>query len=622
MSDHDHESPLARLCREYGIEPGIFRAPGTPTTNERDARYTIEGELGRGSFGRVAAARDRDLRRSVAIKILDRRVSDVADIQAFLEEAMITGNLEHPNIIPAYELNYSPSLGLYYTMKRFSGHTLRQLLDDLRSGSSEIEASFGLFRRLIIFGEIGRALAFAHERGIIHADLKPEHVLLGQLGGVVVADWGLARVLGPEGRGQSCAYLDSGTPLYMSPEQITDEATELDERTDIWSLGVILYELLTLSPPFSGLTEDAVFEAVLTDRLVPPSLRAPKARISPHLDEMCAKALTKSREHRYQTVAALLDDLHDYLEGTRERARRTERAHHVRSEAERLFASLETTEAAVDQHVSEADPDLLCLEVDRETLLAGYRRARDMLEDGLSADPEDTRLLSMAGDLYWRIFTRIYPSGVRPSDPLAERALQILVSLTERWTSAVVSEGRKRNPPDERTEDPWLDVVRALCAGERLRPEESPSELRAVVERLGLLTGVSLFRSVASSELLALAEACHEVKLSQGEKLFSRGEPATHLYFVRSGEVTVIRDGIQLSRIGPGGIFGEVGVLGSHPRTADIVAAAPTRCLAVGAKRFRALIREHPDIGLAVMEVLADRLNAATAKEAALRNAR
>lgn len=619
-----------RLCRQYGVEPGLFRDRGPPPSGEpgergeHDARYTIEGELGRGTFGRVAAARDRDLRRSVAIKILDRRVTDVADIQAFLEEAMITGNLEHPNIIPAYELNYSPSLGLYYTMKRFSERTLREVLDDLRSGHPEITGGFGLVRRLIVFGEIGRALAFAHDRGIIHTDLKPEHVLLGQLGGVVVADWGLARVLGPEGRGQSRAHLDSGTPLYMSPEQITDEATELDERTDIWSLGVILYELLTLTPPFRGSTEDAVFEAVLTDRLELPSQRAPKARIPAHLDEMCVRALTKSREHRYQTVGVLLADLNAYLEGSRERARSAERAREKATEAARLLAHLGEVEAAVDAGLSASGPPPLAssLETDRETLLAGYERARDLVEDGLSNEPDDPRLLSIVGDLYWRIFTRIYPSGTRPSRPLAERALNVLVSLTAKSMSSIVAEGRKRAPPTERTHDPWLDVVRTLCSGETVHPEASPLEIRAVVERLGLLAGVSLFRSIPSSALLPVAEACHEVRLRPGERLFTKGDEATHLYVVRSGEVAILRDDMELSRVGPGSIFGEVAVLRSSRRTADILAVTETRCLALAAERFRTLLREHPDIGLAVMEVLADRLSAATAREAALRQAR
>ncbi len=605
-------SPLALFCKKYRVQPSVFPPSAPPLRAERDDRYTIIGELGRGTFGRVATALDHDLRRYVAIKILDRNIYDPSDIQAFLNEAIIIGQLEHPNIIPVYELSYSNNLGLYYTMKRYSNQSLRSLLNKLLSGDSDIIDRYSQFRRITIVTEIGRALAHAHERHIVHSDLKPEHVLLGQLGGVVVADWGLAQVLNTNG----CTPPNNprphdGTPLYMSPEQITETAADLDERTDVWSLGAVLYELLTLHPPFPAHSPEDVYEAILTDKLILPSVRAQQVTISPRLDEICQKALSKSRNHRYQKVADLLADIYGYQDGTRTKIRRHEHLQRVLRESERILTHLHTTEVYLQTTLAEP-----AAEATRDHLLTGYEQIGELIHNGLNTNPRDPHLMKMAGQLYWRIFTNIYPSGPRSHPDLTHRALDLMVSLTSRATTAVVNEGRRRAPEhDPTTEDPWLDIIQALSRNEAIAIEKSPDELQDIVTRIELLRKVGLFRTLASYELLPIAEACEELRLRAGQHLFQEGDQSTHLYVVQSGTVKILHTrGSILSEVHSGGVFGEVSVLGATLRGATAQAATHSVCLALDAAKFYSLLRGYPDISVMVIEALASRLdNALTA---------
>lgn len=649
--ERPEDPQIVQYCRELGVtpqvSPGLDRA-GPAVDGDGDERYAIGDELGHGGGGVVYLAADRSLRRTVAIKVLKPdHVSEPVRVQAFVEEAIITGGLEHPNIVPAYDLGCSPTLGLYYTMKRLDGRPLSDILELLRKGDAATAQSFGMYRLLGCFIELCRAVAYAHARGVLHCDLKPDNVLIGEYGEVVLVDWGLAQVLGPDGKRQARAHMHAGTPEYMAPEQITKSGQELDVRSDIWSLGVILYEMLTLSVPFQGANSKEVLMRVMVDQVEPPSQRAPRRPIPPGVEDICRRALSKNREFRYGSVVELLADIDAYLEGSRERMRRSELARRsldaalalvdrlrpVEEEVDRLLSARPTRESEADALPIVDEPRLADL---RRDLLAAYREAAHLLLRGLDSDSEVDPLVEAAGDVYWRIFTRVYPSVTPTSGPNRELATELLVTLSQRCFTGIVRAGRRLTrsrdhaslstleigKPGPMVDDPWLSVVSTLCGDEveAIDASRAPSGLRQLIGRIIFLREISLFNAVPTASLLPIAEACVEIEFQPQQPVFRQGDAGDALCILLEGAVEVIRDGAVINRLGPGDVCGEVAVLSHAPRTAGVVAVEPVKALMLGADRFRRIVRESGDIGLAVIEVLSERLRVATEREAALRS--
>jgi serine/threonine protein kinase len=637
-------------CHDLGVSPKVSPGldPGGPSLDDAgDGRYALGQELGRGGGGVVYLGADRSLRRSVALKVLSPElVTDPTRVQAFVEEAIITGGLEHPNIVPAYDLGCSSTLGIYYTMKRLTGRPLAQVLTELRRGEPATVQSFGTYRLLGCFIELCRALAYAHARGVMHGDLKPENVFIGEYGEVVLVDWGLAQVLGPDGKHQARARMKAGTPEYMAPEQITKSGQDLDVRSDIWSLGVILYELLTLTLPFQGANPREVLMRVMVEPLEPPSQRAPGRPVPAGVEDICRRALNKNREHRHGSVAELMTELEAELEGTRERLRQAEQARKtldtVRAQLERLAPQEHEVDALIERHPTREDPgdaatdDELRLVHLRRVLLTGYHEVGEQLLAGLDADKGGQTLGEAAGDLYWRIFLRIYPSRTPTVAASRELAGELLTRLSERAFASVVRAGRHLARSREfvslstldltlaepQSTDPWLSVVSTLCGGEdeALDPSHAPSALRTLLTRITYLQKISLFAAVPTWHLLSIAEACHEATFTAQAPIFRQGEPGDSLCILLAGHVEVVRDGAVINRLGPGEVCGEVSVLGLAPRTAGVFAVGEVLTLMLEAERFRKIVRENGDIGLAVIQVLAERLRVATERESALRS--
>jgi eukaryotic-like serine/threonine-protein kinase len=260
------ESNTADATWDLGSFARFLATRARPSSDDEDlpeqiGRFVIEGELGVGGMGRVLAARDPALRRSVALKILrDPRGATPLRLSRFVAEARLTSQLEHPSIVPVYETGCSEDGLLYFVMRRVDGQSLRDLLEQLRAGRGTDRWPL---RRLIgVFSRICEAVAYAHDRGVIHRDLKPSNVMLGDFGEVLVMDWGLARVgewaveppstdrSDPGEDGDTLDGVVVGTPGYMSPEQSAGQHRIVDERSDVWSLGAILYELLCLRRPY------------------------------------------------------------------------------------------------------------------------------------------------------------------------------------------------------------------------------------------------------------------------------------------------------------------------------------------------------------------------------------
>ena len=646
------EPQIFAYCRDLGVSPKVspgLDPRGPAIDGAGDGRYAIGQELGRGGGGVVYLGTDRSLRRSLALKVLSPElITDPVRVQAFVEEAIITGGLEHPNIVPAYDLGCSHALGIYYTMKRLTGRPLALIIVELRRGDPATVHAFGMYRLLGCFIELCRAVAYAHARGVLHCDLKPENVFVGEYGEVVLVDWGLAQVLGPEGKRQARARMKAGTPEYMAPEQITKSGQDLDVRSDIWSLGIILYELLTLTVPFQGANAKEVLMRVMVEPLVPPSERAPQRPVPPGVEDICRRALSKNRDFRYGSVTELLADLEAELEGTRERLRRAEQARRAVDAAQALLDRLTPTELAVDElldrHPGGDDPGLpqrddarmaTRLADLRRILLAGYHDATTQLIRGIESDGEAQNLGEAAGDLYWRIFLRIYPSRAPISAQGRELANDLLVKLSEKAFAAVVRAGRNLTrsrefaalstvdvtEPGPTISDPWLSVVSTLSGDEddELNPNDAPSALRTLITRITFLQKISLFAAVPAWHLLSIAEACREVGFERGEYVYRQGEPGESLCILLEGQVEVVRDGAVINRLSTGEVCGEVSVLGRAPRTAGVLAVGPVRTLILEAGHFRRIVRENGDIGLAVIQVLSERLRVATERESALR---
>lgn len=289
-------------------------APARVSRGDRRDRYERLGLLGEGGMGRVERVLDHDLMREVAVKELRPELRREGRLLAqFLWEARVTAHLDHPNIVPVHDMGVSPSGHLYFTMKFVRGTSVEQYIDALAEGTNA-QRERSLSRRLRMFLHICNAVGYAHAKGVLHRDLKPANVMLGDHGEVLVTDWGLAIPLpGPKGealREQMPSGLSrsgSGTPVYMSPEQANE--FELDERSDIYTLGAILYEMVTLRRPFDAPTVPALLAKVRAGEREPMEIDAPS------LAAIIDKAMALDPADRYQIVSSLADDVETVLDG-------------------------------------------------------------------------------------------------------------------------------------------------------------------------------------------------------------------------------------------------------------------------------------------------------------------
>jgi serine/threonine-protein kinase len=297
----------------------------TPETRER---YTLTRLHARGGIGQVWLARDADLGRDVALKELrPEQASNPVVWTRFLEEAKITGQLEHPNIVPVHELvGQGEGRTPFYTMRFVKGRTLADAIRDYHAQLAEAKAGAMEFRSLLgAFLGVCNAIAYAHSRGVLHRDLKPNNVVLGDYGEVIVLDWGLAKLVDrieetltpavalaqESDRGETLQGQVLGTPAYMSPEQAGGRGDLVDRRTDIYGLGAILYEILSGRPPFEGDGTAAVLHKVASEPPAAPGNVCASA--PPALEAVCLKALAKRSEERYASARDLADEVRHYL---------------------------------------------------------------------------------------------------------------------------------------------------------------------------------------------------------------------------------------------------------------------------------------------------------------------
>jgi serine/threonine protein kinase len=314
------------------LQASMAAAGGTlATTVDRLAadgmRYRVLRPHARGGLGVVSVARDVELGREVALKEIDgRHAVDAVSQGRFVREAEITGGLEHPGIVPVYGLGRYADGRPYYAMRFIRGESLQEAVRKWHAS----QAGYTLRALLTRFVAVCNAIAYAHNRGVIHRDLKPPNVMLGPYGETLVVDWGLAKVIGrepagSEGAGSAEMTLQTpsgegsmtqvgsalGTPSFMSPEQARGEVATLGPATDIYSLGATLYAMLTGQPPIQGRSTAEVLEKVRQGNWRPA--RQVKDSTPAALDAVCRKALALRPEERYATALALAADVEHWL---------------------------------------------------------------------------------------------------------------------------------------------------------------------------------------------------------------------------------------------------------------------------------------------------------------------
>ena len=316
---HGHpetKSVMAALAETFDEVPRFdLSAPpdDAPTQAQPEWRYHMRASLGSGGLGEVLEAFDLDLRRSVALKA-PHKGYDQRSSTLLIREAQITAQLEHPGVPSVYNLGLHEDGRPFFAMAHVRGQTLTSLI---RSGD------FRERKMMRVFVELAYALAFAHERGVIHRDIKPDNVMIGAFGEVRLMDWGIAKLSGQNDTVQKSIELTAiaehktragsfiGTPGFAAPEQI-EGCADLDARADVFALGVLLYEMLTGRALFSGSVLNQLEQTLENNR---PPLTPKKEKLSFELTAIINKATRPAREDRYQTVMEMLRDVEAYLDG-------------------------------------------------------------------------------------------------------------------------------------------------------------------------------------------------------------------------------------------------------------------------------------------------------------------
>ncbi len=467
-------SPSQPAGQPPTVDEPLSSQPPTGTTETpapvQLGRYRITARLGAGGFGVVYKGYDEELRRDVAIKVPHReRVGSAQDVAAYLAEARTLASLDHPGIVPVYDWGRTPDGLCYLVSKLVEGTDLATHLRRGRPGHAEAAD---------IVARAAEALHHAHRHGLVHRDVKPGNILLDNSGHLYVVDFGLALREEDFGKGPHLA----GTPAYMSPEQARREGHRVDPRSDVYSLGVVLYELLTGRRPVRDGSMDEILEQIRTEEPRPP--RQLDDTIPKELDRICLKALAKRLGDRYSTARDLADDLRHWL-GDRPLATVATVPADPRPSAPTPAtatapAALVTPQPAGDSEkrpikvVPKGLRSFDASDADFFLELLPGPRDRDGLPEGLRF--WKTRLEATDLDLAFSVGLIYGPSGCGKSSlvkagllpRLAGHVVTVYVEATPDDTEARLVRGLRRRFPELPAESGLVDLLRDLRRGREL----------------------------------------------------------------------------------------------------------------------------------------------------------